>query len=819
MRKAILATIAALWCFSVHAQWTDTIVMPNAAPVSRTIFPDTTYVILDPGGMDSYPATCSGYMTIHSAPGTQIRIQARYGMHLGTDKLNIYDGPTPSVSPLIASLSGYGEAEAFCYSGTIYLHFIVTSHVPDSGFVIHLQTCAEQPEVSGFRVTDITSTSARISWSDASSANLWTIAYGSRPDSLDHRIMVTDRFVTLTDLQESSTYYYRVFNNAHSTINSGFCASIGQSFQTSCTGHYGCIDFTDLSSCLTTARTGNFTHPDTQIGIVDYGEMSDHSRHTVIYNTSAYDERTGNQLKMVPPEAEASVRLGNWKAGSQEESLTYRYEVDTNLNDLLILRYAAVFQNPNHSSLSDNPKIIFQLTDTAGNAINTGCYSATFMASDSLGWNTYHPDTASTSTVLWKDWTAVGIDLAPLHGQTVNIYMATYDCLIGSHYAYAYFTLECGNKQLIASTCGDSDTLTLTAPEGFTYRWYRNNPSETPISTQRSLFVNGPGTFHCRIAFKGNDACHFTLSGSAGPRYPLARFTIDTIDTIGCALRMRLNNQSVICLDPGHDTLTDTPCESYLWTIDDSIQYSEPSPWHRFAPGAHSVQLVAMLADGHCRDTATQVILIDQICHDTIFDTLYQYVCETALPYTWDTVTFSQEGSVTVTRPFEGGDSLVTYCLRVVPTVDSAVYDSIMERQLPWTFMTATFLDTVGNYPIYTTAESGCDSIVYYNLFVFWDGDHCDSSLYFPTAVTPNGDGVNDRFVIGGLLENACFRYNELSIYDRTGKRVYHAQNITREEEFWTPSANMPCGTYFYFFDAHGVKIRTRHTGVIELFR
>lgn len=582
-----------------------------------------------------------------------------------------------------------------------------------------------------------------------------------------------------------------------------------------CPEHYGCIDFTDLGSCHTVAKTGTFNNPDSRQGVVDYGSDNALSRHTVNYDTAARDPRTGGRLRLVPEGEERSVRLGNWRTGGEEESLTYRYKVDTNLHDLLILRYAVVFQSPNHP-IQEQPRMVFRITDSTGREVDGNCYSAVFMANDSLGWN------VASENVLWKDWTTVGVDLTSLHGQTINVYLSTYDCKMGSHYAYSYFVIKCADKVLTSTSCGNADTVTLIAPEGFSYHWYRYSPLMTPISTTRTLFVNGPGVYHCRMTYLGSvdNPCTFTMTAYANPRYPKADFVLDTLDTLRCSLRLRLHNRSVICHDEALDSSTGYPCERCRWTIDDTIVYHERSPWHYFTSGTHKVVLEAMLADGKCSDTAVMHFSVGRICNDTVYDTLYRYVCESELPVTWDSLTYHSDSSATVSIPFEGGDSIITYFLHVVPTTDSAVYDTVMESQLPWTFMDTLFSDSVSRCPLHTVNEAGCDSIVYYNLYVFWDGDHCDSMLQFPNVVTANGDGTNDRFVISGLVENQCYPYNLLIIYDRTGRVVFRAENIIRDDQFWDPAAaRMPAGTYFYFFQGHGVDIQTRHYGCIEVLR
>ncbi len=214
------------------------------------------------------------------------------------------------------------------------------------------------------------------------------------------------------------------------------------------------------------------------------------------------------------------------------------------------------------------------------------------------------------------------------------------------------------------------------------------------------------------------------------------------------------------------------------------------------------------------------LLLVGPDCNCSPVDTVDAYVCESQLPYTWDSLTFEGEGIDSLLHPGHYCDTTRVYRLHVIPNSDTSVYDTVMERQLPWSFLDTLFTDTASNCPIRLPNEAGCDSTIYYNLHVFWDGDHCDSMLHFPNAVTANGDGINDRFVISGLVENACYPYNLLIIYDRTGRAVYRAENITRDDQFWDPAAaRMPSGTYFYFFQGHGVEIQTRHVGVIEVLR
>jgi gliding motility-associated-like protein len=91
--------------------------------------------------------------------------------------------------------------------------------------------------------------------------------------------------------------------------------------------------------------------------------------------------------------------------------------------------------------------------------------------------------------------------------------------------------------------------------------------------------------------------------------------------------------------------------------------------------------------------------------------------------------------------------------------------------------------------------------------------------IIIPTGFSPNGDGINDYFVIQGIEE---YPRNELYIYNRWGELVYSAapyqNNFAGKSNTNTFMGNtLTEGTYFYVFklnpDAQGL------TGFIELKR
>ena len=78
---------------------------------------------------------------------------------------------------------------------------------------------------------------------------------------------------------------------------------------------------------------------------------------------------------------------------------------------------------------------------------------------------------------------------------------------------------------------------------------------------------------------------------------------------------------------------------------------------------------------------------------------------------------------------------------------------------------------------------------------------------------TPNGDGINDTWLISGLLERP---QAEVSVYDRWGQRVYHS--IGYKEPF--DGAGLPTATYYWYISLNDVTGKSDpYTGYVTIVR
>jgi len=108
-----------------------------------------------------------------------------------------------------------------------------------------------------------------------------------------------------------------------------------------------------------------------------------------------------------------------------------------------------------------------------------------------------------------------------------------------------------------------------------------------------------------------------------------------------------------------------------------------------------------------------------------------------------------------------------------------------------------------------TADQGGCSSnATVYNIDVTKD----DTNLYFPNAISPNGDGKNDTWKVTNIQN---FPDNEVVLYNRWGNEVYRKKNYSGE---WS-AQGLEQGTYFYVFrikECAGDKV---YKGSITVYR
>jgi len=257
-------------------------------------------------------------------------------------------------------------------------------------------------------------------------------------------------------------------------------------------------------------------------------------RHTLMTDPNLRDPFTENKLNVLPPNGAYSCRLGNPRAGANDcdktipeaEQMTYTYAV-TESNCIFTYQYAIVLQDPTSFAhkQSEKPKFTIYVKDANGNIVDPTCGVYEVSAGAGIPGFVDAPELDGTcredEPYVWKNWTAVSIDLRDYIGQNVSIEFTTYDCnpngKPGGHPGYAYISCYCGSFSLTQQCVGTSDVV--TAPEGFTsYQWtYTDNNGQvhTSTTTSNSITINpvpNGQTITCIMTPVTGEQCKITLT-------------------------------------------------------------------------------------------------------------------------------------------------------------------------------------------------------------------------------------------------------------------------------------------------------------------
>ncbi len=216
-------------------------------------------------------------------------------------------------------------------------------------------------------------------------------------------------------------------------------------------------------------------------------------KHTMYSAPSAEVDYYGKFPVICPNGSGHSIKLGNARGGGEAEGISYEFTIPANDNSFsLIYHYAVVFQAPNHRE-SEQPRMEIEIMDVKENRL-IDCASFTFIALGTSLPGFQVSSTTDTTTVLYKDWSAVTVDLSGNAGKTIRLMFKTADCTFRRHFGYAYIDVnsECTNSFEGSSYCPDDTLVNVTAPYGYQgYTWYDSSLANVLGNNQKlSLPIN-----------------------------------------------------------------------------------------------------------------------------------------------------------------------------------------------------------------------------------------------------------------------------------------------------------------------------------------
>lgn len=336
------------------------------------------------------------------------------------------------------------------------------------------------------------------------------------------------------------------------------------------------------------------------------------------------------------------------------------------------------------------------------------------------------------------------------------------------------------------------------ATENYAYVWSPFGQNTDTITTMEGSY--GEVTYVVQVTNRRHELACITQDTIhvESRRQPMPSFIPTPFVFEGCdPFTLHFDNRSVDAAE-------------HLWVFGDGITSTEASPTHTYAAGLYDLKYYAISADG---------------CVDSIISpkSIAVYTAPKA-GFSWTPTYPSVLNPVASFQNLTDPQTAWTkYFWEIQYNLDNPLsVETLTDVNPTFDFSQWTDEDPSGNYAVRLIART--DNLAPSGNMVYCR-DTTENTilvvndfLQFPNVVTPNGDGINDRFVIKNLVEGMGYPINQLDIYNKWGTRVFHKENISRDEDFWDPK-NMPTGTYFYRFSARGYNGNIEHNGAIEVVR
>ena len=326
------------------------------------------------------------------------------------------------------------------------------------------------------------------------------------------------------------------------------------------------------------------------------------------------------------------------------------------------------------------------------------------------------------------------------------------------------------------------------------------------------IYLSSSGEYSVRITVTHEDGLECTGSDTVNVNIvptPIPNFLAS--DTSGCApLAIHLTNTTIA---------TDTTTMTYQWIIYDengNTLFSSDKVEPDFSidqDGTYNIFLLASTDQG-CRDSITKYNYIK---------VNYQPAAEfDALP----DVALWSETNGTIFFLVQGDTTAFSNNMSFSWDFGDGSTDSS-------TFAPEHNYSSWGDYDVTLSmfTPEGCNSSITHTVTL-------EADLVFPNVITPNDDGINDVFAIGNLnttmneFDPDKYRNNELTIYDRWGKQVYHAKNydtfidltgergngVIKGDQVFDGS-KLNDGSYFYTFYYKGKFKTVNYHGTLQIIR
>jgi gliding motility-associated-like protein len=496
-----------------------------------------------------------------------------------------------------------------------------------------------------------------------------------------------------------------------------------------------------------------------------------YNRHTLIDTMSRNIlDYYGHFPVLCPNGSIYSIKLGNDLTGGQMQRATYEFTVPDNVNTYsIVFNYAVVLEDGGHSK-SQQPLFsarVFDMTD--GKYVD--CPSFDFAASSTLpGFQLSDmmrppkPNANGTTTpsaggpVFYKDWSTAMIDLKAYAGKKIRLEFTAEDCQPGGHFGYAYLDVDeqLSLKPISGNVfCIDQNTVTLNGPTGFEdYIWYKDND------------LTQPGVHGQNLTIPALDQQKYTLKIIPYPDLGCIDYLYVALEKLPEPFKLVVANKVFGCqgigvnLKSSNITAGSSSNMKYTYYTDPLGLVYLPNPDVVLKSGTYYIRGTNA---GGCTDILPVEVIIVSSPEIKVTDPpKVRYPTMVDLSTTF--------------KHFEG--VTYTYFTDLAATIS---VDQIVK--------------TTGTYYIKATNGTQCAIMASVNVVVDPPPPY---TIIAPSAFTPNGDGINDNFL---LKLEGYVSFGSLNIFNRYGQKVFTTRSVTNYWNGNMGSQQLPTGTYYWIFE------------------
>jgi len=249
---------------------------------------------------------------------------------------------------------------------------------------------------------------------------------------------------------------------------------------------------------------------------------------------------------------------------------------------------------------------------------------------------------------------------------------------------------------------------------------------------------------------------------------------------------------------------TTAPSNStYLWDFGDGQTTTDENPTHSFAAGSYKVKLTATSINGGCSQTISTFPNFIESFPQPIADFTWNPPIATRQDPTFNFTNLTTPINSSFTWEWSFYGPMPDSILLGNSTLQNPTYkfegDYKEEKEY---LVTLIAMSDHGN-------NVKCADTNSYNVKII------DDLLVFPNILTPNGDGVNDKFEIGALIKGGGYTEMQVIIYNRWGKKVY--ENINYKNDFG--GDGLPDGVYYVTIKAKGLLKDVEYKSSLQILR